>query len=65
MRVWKIEACRDEERITSRWGYALAETAHEAKALAAATSGLPHNWAHEKHPDMLWPGRSGEQVYWG
>lgn len=65
MRVWKLEACRDEERRPSRWGYALAETAGEAIELAQATSGLPFNWVHEKHPDMIWPGVPGQRIDWG
>ncbi len=64
MRVWKLEACRDEERIGSRWGYAFADTAAEALKVAKVTSGLPYNWVHEKHPDMIWPGRSGEDIDW-
>lgn len=65
MRVWKIEACRDQERMPSRWGYALAPSAEAALELARTTSGLPFNWVHEKHPAMLWPGRPGDTVCWG
>ena len=64
MRVWKLEACRDEERLSSRWGYALAETADAALELAQSTSGLPYNWVHEKHPEMVWPGAPGQRVDW-
>ncbi len=64
MRVWKLEACRDNDRHSSRWGYALAGSADEALAMAKETSGLPYNWVHEKHPDMLWPGRPGEAIEW-
>lgn len=64
MRVWKLEACMDEERIGSRWGYALAASVDEALALCKATSGLPFNYAHEKNPAMLWPGEPGKSVSW-
>lgn len=64
MRVWKLEACRDDERITSRWGYALAETEGDALELCRATSGLPFNVVLERHPDLLWPGVPGERVSW-
>lgn len=65
MRVWKLEACHDEDRIGSRWGFALAETAEDALELCRATSGRPLNWVHEKHPEMLWPGAPGAVVDWG
>ncbi len=64
MRVWKLEACQSEERIICRWGYALAETSNEALDIAKATSGTAFNWAHEKHPAMLWPGKPGRIVSW-
>lgn len=64
MRVWKLEACHDDERIACRWGYTLAATATEALEMAKASSGLPYNWIHEKHPDMMWPGRPGEVIDW-
>lgn len=64
MRVWKLEACRDEERTACRWGYALADTANEALSLSKATSGLPLNFVHEKHPDMIWPGAPNERTSW-
>lgn len=64
MRVWKLEACRDRERIGCRWGYALAVSADEALALCQSTSGFPFNYVHEKHPDMAWPGAPGTQVDW-
>ena len=64
MRVWKLEANRYEDRLASRWGYALAATADEALEIARATSGLPLNWVHEKHPEMLWPGPPGARVDW-
>jgi hypothetical protein len=64
MRVWKLEASQTEERHPSRWGYALADSRDEAMALCMATSGLPCNFVHEKHPAMLWPGREGEHVSW-
>lgn len=65
MRVWKLEASRDEKCHPSRWGYALARTAEEAYEIAKITSGLPYNWVHEKHPEMIWPGVPGECVDWG
>lgn len=65
MRVWKLEASATEERHPSIWGYALAETRNEALAIASETSGLPFNWVHEKHPEMLWPGRPCDTVDWG
>lgn len=64
MRVWKLEACTDQERIGCRWGYALAATAEDALALAKATSALPFLWVHEKPPPMLWPGAPGARVEW-
>ena len=64
MRVWKLEACHDAERIGSRWGYALANTAEEAMAICIQTSALPFNFVHEKHPAMLWPGALGTRVVW-
>ena len=64
MRVWKLEACRYEDGIGSRWGYALAETKEDALELATTTSGLPFIWVHEKHPNMLWPGVAGQTVSW-
>ncbi len=64
MRVWKLQASKDEERIINRWGYAFTETAEEALELARNTSGLPLNWVHEKHPAMLWPGQPGKKVSW-
>lgn len=64
MRVWKLEASRDKERHPSRWGYAMAETASKALEMAQATSGMPFNWVHEKHPDMIWPGKPGQNVDW-
>lgn len=64
MRVWKLEASRDEDRHPSQWGYALAETADEALELAQRTSGLPHNWVHALRPEMIWPGVPGQSVDW-
>lgn len=64
MRVWKLEASRTEERHPSKWGYALAATREEAIRLCTATSGMPFNFVHEKHPDMIWPGCPGETVCW-
>ena len=64
MRVWKLEASLSEERHPSEWGYALASSAEEALELCKATSGVPFNWVHAKHPDMLWPGPPGKQVDW-
>lgn len=64
MRVWKLEACQDQERIGSRWGYALAPNAEAALEIAQETSGLPVNWVHEKHPEMRWPGSAGEVLMW-
>lgn len=64
MRVWKLEASLTEERHPSKWGYALASSTEEALDICIMTSGLPLNWVHEKHPDMLWPGVPGERVSW-
>ena len=64
MRVWKIEASLSEERHPSRWGFALAETADTALAMCKATSGMPFNFVHEKHPEMFWPGRIGGVIDW-
>jgi hypothetical protein len=64
MRVWKLEACRDEDRIGCRWGYALTDTEQEAIELTQNTSGLPFNWVHEKHPDMIWPGAPDSCLDW-
>lgn len=65
MRVWKLEASATEERLPSNWGYALAETSEAALQIARSTSGLPFNWVHEKHPDMIWSGIPGTTVDWG
>jgi hypothetical protein len=62
MRVWKLEASADQERIACRWGFALAATAEDALALAKATSPLPFHWVHEKPTAMLWQGAPGARV---
>ena len=64
MQVWKLEACKNEQRHPSRWGFALAQTRDEALALCRETSGLPFNWVYEKAQEMQWPGRPGEVVDW-
>lgn len=64
MRVWKLQASKAFEVGITRWGYALANTAEEALEICRSTSGQPFNLVHEKHPDMLWPGRPGEVVSW-
>lgn len=64
MRVWKLEASSELKRIYCRWGYALADSADEALDLCKATSGLPFNYIHEKHPAMLWSGVPDERVCW-
>lgn len=64
MRVWKLEASRSEEKQHSKWGWALALSGEEALELCKNTSGLPFNWVHEKHTDMLWPGVPAKQVDW-
>lgn len=64
MRVWKLEASAIEDRHPSHWGYALAATREEAMELCTATSLMPLNFVHEKHPDMIWPGQPGENVCW-
>lgn len=62
--IWKLEACRDDERICCRWGYALAPDEASALALAKATTDMPFVWVHPLHPEKLWPGRPGENVAW-
>jgi hypothetical protein len=62
--IWKLEACRDDERIGCKWGYAVAPDEVTALAKARATTHLPFVWAHPMHPDKLWPGRPGEDVHW-
>lgn len=64
MRVWKLEASLTEERHPSKWGYALASSADEALERYKETSGLPFNWVHAKHFEMLWPGSPDRQVDW-
>ncbi len=44
------------------WDYVLAEAGGEALDLVKAVSDQPFNRVHEKHPAMLWPGRSAERV---
>ncbi len=64
MRVWKLEAPRDDEWIGCRWGYALAETVDEALSICKAKSGLPFNRVREKDANMLWPGAPHQSVCW-
>lgn len=64
MRVWKLEASWTEDRLTSKWGEALASTREEALEICKSTSGCPFNFVHEKHPKMLWPGIPGKVVCW-
>ena len=64
MRIWKLEACRDDERIGCRWGFVVAETEADAIAAGRATSGLPFVWAHKMRDEMSWPGAPGQTLYW-
>lgn len=64
MQIWKLEACRDEERIGCRWGYVLASSEEEAVALGRASSNLPFVWAHRMRDEMIWPGPPGQTLYW-
>jgi hypothetical protein len=62
--IWKLEACRDDERICCRWGYALAPDEETELAMARATTGFPNVWVHKLHPEELWPGIPGKKVHW-
>lgn len=64
MRVWKLEAAREDDWMCPRQGHVLAASRAEALAICQATSGLPYNRVHEKHPAMLWPGPPGETLDW-
>jgi len=64
MQIWKLEACRDDERIGCRWGYVVAETETDAIAAGRATSGLSFVWAHKMRDEMIWPGSPGQTLFW-
>lgn len=64
MQIWKLQACRDEERIGCRWGYVIADTEGEALAAARRSARLPFVLAHPMRPEMQWPGGAAEQLYW-
>jgi len=64
MGIWKIEACRDTERIACKWGYVVAETEAEAITAGHATAGLPFIWVHKMRNGMIWPGPPEQNLFW-
>lgn len=64
MAIWKLEACRDDERIGCRWGFVVAATEAEALAAVRETSGFPFVWVHRMRDGMIWPGVLGQTLYW-
>lgn len=64
MRIWKLEACQDEERIGCRWGYVIAETEADAVAAGYSTARMPFIWAHRMPKEKTWPGAPGEKIFW-
>lgn len=64
MQIWKLEACRNTERIGCRWGYVAAETEELALAAGRASSELPFVWVHRMREGMIWPGSLGQSIFW-
>jgi hypothetical protein len=64
MKIWKLEACRSDERIGCRWGYVIAETQADAIAAGRSSSNMQFIWAHKMREGMMWPGNPGQTLFW-
>ena len=64
MPIWKLEACRDDERIACRWGYVIADTEANAVAAGRESSGMTYVLAHRLDEQKAWPGSPDERIFW-